>query len=184
MISDKKHGMGYSMMGFLAVSLFVIMLIITLADYPGWVFGETSITELTGSDSEKYLIAGGALGGFLLAFSSIGKFEFNRPGRIAEGIFLIFAGIFLVWASIFKYGEDIFLLSLALVFVSLLFAMISAAYDDLQDDRHMIFGSMSVVCMIILVSLILTTGPEIYQVATIIVGVIWIITRNIRELYV
>ncbi len=184
MVSEKKHGMGYSMLGFLAVSLFTILLIIALSDYPGWVFGESAITDLTGSDSEAYLIVGGALGGFLLAFSAIGKFEFNRPGRIAEGIFLIFAGIFLVWASVFKYGEDIFLLSIVLVLFSIFCAMISAAYDDLKDNRHMVFGSLTLVCAIVFVSLILTTEPEIYQIAIIIVSIFWIVTRNIRDLYI
>ena len=184
MVSDKNRGLGYLMLGFLAVSLFVLMLMITFADYPNWVFGESTISDVIGSDSEKYLVIGGAVGGFLLAFSAIGKFEFNRPGRIGEGVFLIFTGIFLVWASLFKYGEDMFILSLVLALVSIVFAMISAAYDDLEDNRHVIFGSVTVICAIILCSSILTTGPEIYQIATIFVGIIWLMTRNIRELCV
>lgn len=184
MISDKKHGLIFPALGFLAISLFLIMLIFTLADYPDWVFGESSIADIAGSDSEIYLMIGGALGGFLLAFSAIGKFEFNRPGRIAEGIYLILMGIFLVWASFFKYGDDIFLFSLVLLFASLILAMVSAAYDDLKNNRHMFFGSVTVVCAIILGFLILTTGPEIYEISIIFVGIIWIITRNIRELCV
>lgn len=182
MISEKKHGLGYSMLGFFAVSFFLLMLVAGIVDY-GLVLGETPLSDIAGSDSEVFLKIGGA-GGILLAFSAIGKFEKDRPGRNGEGFFVVIAGIFLVWGSLFEYGDDITTWALCLAYISILIAMIIAAYDDFDQGRHMLFGSATIIFLIGFLALRLLAAPEVYQVGILFAAAFWLYTRSFRDLYV
>ncbi|HKM08964.1 MAG TPA: hypothetical protein VJX93_00510 [Candidatus Methanomethylophilaceae archaeon] len=182
MISEKKHGLGYSMLGFFAVSFFLLMLTVGIVDY-GLVLGEDPLTDLVGSDSEIFLILGG-LGGILLAFSAIGKFEKDRPGRIGEGMFILLAGVFLVWGSLFEYGDTVTTWSLNLTYILILLAMISAIYDDFDKERHLLFGSVTIVFFAGFLAMRIFATPEVYQIGILVAAAFWLYTRSFRDLYV
>lgn len=183
MISDNRSSLGYSMLGFLAVSLFILMLIFAIVDYPEWVCGETLITDIIDSGSPKYLLMGSAAGGFLLAFSAIGKLERGRLGRIGEGLFVILVGIFTVWAAVFGYGSDIFDVAVRLVILALFLAVLFSIYDDFKDNRHMVFGSLSIIFFMLMAAMIAFSDPEVYQLGIVVLGPVWILIRSIRDLY-
>ncbi|MGI6471978.1 MAG: hypothetical protein ACOX1N_02765 [Candidatus Methanomethylophilaceae archaeon] len=182
MVSEKKCSPGYSMLGFLAVSLFILMLMLTVVEYSDWVYGETLVTDLIDSDASRYLFIGGAAGGLLLAFSAIGRFEKGRPGRIGEGLFLVLVGIFIVWAAIFGMGDEIFDISIKLATLSFFLAVICSIYDDFEDNRRMLFGSLSIIFLISTLAMILVCEPGIYQIWFLILGSAWLLLRGVRAL--
>ncbi len=182
MVSEKKSSPGYPILGFLAVSLFILMLILTIVEYPGWVYGETLVTDLIDSDSSGYLTMGTAAGGLLLAFSAINRFEKGRPGKTGEGMFVILVGIFLIWASIFGPGEEIFDISVKLAFAALFIAMLFSIYDDFKENRHMLLGSLSIVFFISALSMFAFTEPAVYQIVFLVLGPAWLLIRNLLEL--
>lgn len=182
MVSENKKGLGGPMLGFLAVSLFLLMLVLSILEYPGWVLGETLMTDVIDSDS-SYLLIGGGVGGLLLAFSAVGKFERGRPGKNGEGIFIVLMGIFLVWASIFKTGETIYDLSVIAILLAFFLAMIFSLYDDYESNRRMGFGAVTVMILIVTFSMCFFMEPEVYQIGIMLAGAIWIIVRSVRELF-
>lgn len=182
MVSEKKKRLACPMLGFLAVSLFLMMLILAVLNYPGWVLGETLLSDVIEADSSYFLI-GGALGGLLLAFSAVGKSGKGRPGRIGEGLFIILMGIFLVWAAIFKVGDAIYDISVTFVFLSFILAMIFSIYDDYSENRHMGFGSLSVIILIMVSSMYFFMEPGVYQIGIVLSGIVWILIRSVREIF-
>ena len=181
MVSEKKCSPGYSILGFLAVSLFMLMLILTIVEYSEWVYGETLVTDLIDSDS-VYLFIGTSLGGLLLAFSAIGRFVEGRPGRIGEGLFIVLMGIFMVWAAIFGNGGDIFDLSVKLIVVAFFLAMICSIYDDFENNRRMVFGSLSIMFLMGTFSVFAFSEPEVYQIMFLILAPAWLLLRNVKAL--
>lgn len=182
MVSEKKCSPGYSMLGFLAVSLFILMLILTIVEYSEWVYGETLVTDLIDSDSSRYLFVGSAVGGLLLAFSAVGRFVKGRPGRIGEGLFIVLVGIFLVWASIFGMGERIFEISVKLAVLAFYLAVLCSIYDDFESNRRMVFGSLSIVFLISTLAMFAFTEPEVYQIVFLVLAPAWLALRGVRAL--
>ena len=182
MVPEKKKGLACPMLGFMAVSFFLLMLILAVLDYPGWVLGETLVTDVIDSDSTYFMI-GGAVGGLLLAFSAVGKSGKGRPGRIGEGLFIILTGIFIVWAAIFNVGDKIYEFSVLFAFIAFILAMLSSLYDDFDQNRHMGFGSLTILILVAIFSMCVFMEPEVYQIGTLISGIIWILIRSVRELY-
>ncbi|MDD2410287.1 MAG: DUF998 domain-containing protein [Candidatus Methanomethylophilaceae archaeon] len=183
MICEKKGGGAFAVLSILAASLFFVLMILAIADAPGWVFGEDLIEALAASDSGVYLRSGIAIGGILLAFGSIGMiFNGGRPGRTAEGVLLMISGILLVWVAFFENDDPIHDAALILVFMTFVLALIASAYDDFAENRSMMFGSLTVLLLVASIGAYAAYGPAMYQVVWIVAAVIWVMARGVKGL--
>jgi hypothetical membrane protein len=183
MISEKNSGGAFAVLSIMAASLFFILMIISIADMPGWAFGEDLIEEISSSDSGVYMRSGMALGGMLLAFGSIGMvFNGGRPGKTAEGVLLMISGILLVWVAFFEHTDPIHEVALMLFIITFILAAIASIYDDFKDNRSMIFGSLTVLLLVVWIGSYAAYEPAMYQMVWIIEAVIWVIARGINGL--
>jgi hypothetical membrane protein len=183
MISEKKSGDAFALLGIMSASLFSILMILAIADAPGWAFGEDLIEELSASDSGVYLRSGMALGGILLAFSSIGiVFNGGRPGKTAEGVLLMISGILLVWVAFFEHTDPIHDAALMLFVITFVLAAIASIYDDFTDNRNMMYGSLTIFLLVVSIGAYAAYEPAMYQVVWIIEAVVWVVARGINSL--
>lgn len=183
MISEKKGGAAFAILGLMAASLFFVLMILAIADSSGWVLGEDLIRTLAESDSGVYLNSGIALGGILLAFGSIGMvFNGGRHGKTAEGVLLMISGILFVWVAFFEPENLVHDAAAILVFITFVLAMVTSIYDDFMDNRSMMFGAFTVFLMIVSIGAYFAYDVAMYQMVWIIAAVVWVIARNAKGL--
>lgn len=184
MISEKKSSIAYPMIGLIAVSAFVAAWFFAIADNSSWVFGEDLIEVLRVSDSGKYLVLGLSVSGVLLAISSIGRIfsDDSRPFRSAEGMFLLVAGIMLVWVGFFDHGEKIHQIAAIMACFSFAVAMVLSAADDFENNRHMVWGSLTVLIIAVMAISYMAYLPAEVQMMEMLGVIIWAGLRFLKDI--
>ncbi|MGI5964765.1 MAG: DUF998 domain-containing protein [Candidatus Methanomethylophilaceae archaeon] len=182
MNSEKKSSAFYPMLGIIAVFTFLIAWLFAIADNASWIFGEDMIHVLRTSDSGNYLVFGLAASGILLAISSIGKITGGegRYARTAEGVLLLVAGITMVWIGFFDHGENIHTYAAILACFSFAAAMIASLIDDFGKNRHMVWGSVTLIIIAMMAASYITHADAKVQMAEILGVLIWTALRCVK----
>jgi len=169
--------------GLAGVAFFAVCWIIAATGDPGWVFGESMISDLgaSGLDTEVVFNSGCILGGMLVLISGIGMTTVKKEKiYFASGIIVALTGVFLTMIGLFP--EDVgsaHVIFALLVFAALLAGMIVTAIGDLVYGEKIYFG-INVVLILLVPFIAFTQSFEFLEAATAILGLIWLSVHSIK----